>query len=44
MKDSRTMTIKGAEFKTLDNAGHAVFLDQPERFHDLLADFVKRCS
>jgi hypothetical protein len=27
-----------------DNAGRAVFLDQPAPFHDLLADFVKRCS
>lgn len=34
--------IKGAQFETIDDAGHAVFLDQPQRFHDLLADFVRR--
>jgi hypothetical protein len=28
----------------LDNAGCVVFLDHPERLHDLLADFVKRCT
>lgn len=34
--------IKDARFVTIDDAGHAVFLDQPQRFHDLLADFVQR--
>jgi non-heme chloroperoxidase len=34
--------IKDALFKTVDDAGHAVFLDQPKRFHDLLASFVRR--
>jgi hypothetical protein len=46
LEEQRQMSsvIKGPEFKMLDNAGRAVFLDRPERFHDLLADFVKRCS
>jgi len=34
--------IKDAQFETIDKAGHAVFLDQPERFQALLAAFVKR--
>lgn len=33
--------IKDAHFETIGNAGHAVFLDQPQRFHDLLAAFVQ---
>jgi non-heme chloroperoxidase len=33
--------IKGAQFEIIEDAGHAVFLDQPSRFHDLLAAFVK---
>jgi pimeloyl-ACP methyl ester carboxylesterase len=33
--------IKGARFETIKNAGHAVFLDQPARLHELLADFVR---
>ena len=34
--------IQGAQFETIDNAGHAVFLDQPQKFRELLGDFVKR--
>jgi len=34
--------IKDARFETIDGAGHAVFLDQPQRFHDLLAGFVRQ--
>jgi len=34
--------IKDARFETIDDAGHAVFLDQPQRFHDVLADFMRR--
>jgi non-heme chloroperoxidase len=36
--------IKGARFETIKDAGHAVFLDQPDRFHELLADFVQRAQ
>ena len=36
--------IKGARFETIKDAGHAVFLDQPERFHELLAEFVRRAQ
>ena len=36
--------IKGARFETIKDAGHAVFLDQPERFHELLADFMQRAQ
>lgn len=32
--------IAGARFETIDGAGHAVFLDQPARFHELLDRFV----
>jgi hypothetical protein len=34
--------IKDAKLETIDNAGHAVFIDQPQRFRSLLADFVQR--
>jgi microsomal epoxide hydrolase len=34
--------IQGARFETIDNAGHAVFLDQPGRFRELLGEFVRR--
>ena len=34
--------IAGAQFETIGGAGHAVFLDQPARFGELLAAFVKR--
>jgi non-heme chloroperoxidase len=34
--------IKDARFEAIEDAGHAVFLDQPERFRALLADFVRR--
>jgi non-heme chloroperoxidase len=34
--------IKGARFESIPDAGHAVFLDQPQRFYDLLADFVRQ--
>ena len=33
--------IRHARFETVANAGHAVFLDQPDRFEELLAGFVK---
>jgi non-heme chloroperoxidase len=36
--------IKNARLELIADAGHAVFLDQPERFNDLLADFVRRTA
>lgn len=33
--------IEGARFEIVENAGHAVFLDQPDRFHTLLVDFIE---
>ena len=33
--------IRGARFEKVDDAAHAVFLDQPDRFNDLVANFVK---
>jgi microsomal epoxide hydrolase len=36
--------IKGATFEVIADAGHAVFLDQPGRFGDLLADFIRRTA
>jgi len=35
-------TIRGARFVQIDDAAHAVFLDQPNRFAAELADFSKR--
>jgi len=32
--------IRDARFESIDDAGHAVFLDQPQRFHELLDSFV----
>lgn len=34
--------IAGARFETVADAGHALFLDQPQRFHALLAGFVRQ--
>jgi microsomal epoxide hydrolase len=34
--------IAGARFESIPDAGHAVFLDQPQRFYDVLADFVRQ--
>jgi non-heme chloroperoxidase len=34
--------IKDAKLEIIDNAGHAVFIDQPQRFRSLLADFIQR--
>ncbi len=34
--------IRGARFETVADAGHALFLDQPERFNTLLAGFLRR--
>jgi microsomal epoxide hydrolase len=36
--------IKGAKLEIIDNASHAVFIDQPQRFRSLLADFVQRAQ
>jgi non-heme chloroperoxidase len=33
--------IKDARFEIIENAGHAIFIDQPDRFRALLADFVE---
>lgn len=32
--------IRGARFETIEDAAHAVFIDQPTRFDDLLTSFV----
>ena len=44
LEEQRAMArqIAGAQFETVGPAGHAVFLDQPARFSQLLADFVRR--
>lgn len=34
--------IKGSRFETVENAGHALFLDQPVRFRELLEEFVRQ--
>jgi len=32
--------IPNARIATVENSGHAVFIDQPQRFHDLLENFL----
>jgi len=34
--------IPGARLEVVENAGHALFLDQPERFRELLTGFIER--
>jgi len=34
--------IRGARFETVADAGHALFLDQPERFNEVLLEFVSQ--
>ena len=36
--------IPGARLEIIDRAGHAVFLDQPGPFHDVLAEFVRQVA
>jgi non-heme chloroperoxidase len=36
--------IKDARLEVIADAGHAVFLDQPQRFGDLLAEFLRRVT
>lgn len=36
--------ISGARFETVADAGHAVFLDKPQRFNGLLAGFVEQLT
>jgi len=36
--------IPRARFETIEDAGHAVFLDQPDRFNDLLTSFVSKLA
>jgi microsomal epoxide hydrolase len=33
--------IPGARFEVIDDASHAVFLDQPERFRTVLTEFLE---
>ena len=35
-------SIPGARFETLEAAGHYPYLEQPERFVELVASFLKR--
>jgi len=37
---SMAAQIPGAHFEVIDDASHAVFLDQPERFHAILTEFL----
>lgn len=36
--------VRGARFEKIEDAAHAVFLDQPERFDELLEKFVKHLA
>ena len=33
--------IAGSRLEVMENAGHVLFLDQPDRFNALLTDFLK---
>jgi len=33
--------IAGSEFAVMDNVGHALFVDDPERFNALMEEFLK---
>jgi len=33
--------IAGSRLEKFEGAGHALFVDEPERFNSLLADFLK---
>ncbi len=46
LEEQREMAarIPGAKFETLAETGHAVFLDQPEKFTALLAAFAERAG
>jgi len=39
-QQAMTTAIPNARIETVENAGHAVFIDQPQRFHDLLEKFL----
>jgi microsomal epoxide hydrolase len=34
--------IRGARFEKVEDAAHAVFLDQPDRFNELVKSFVAK--
>ena len=36
--------ISGSRFEVIQDAGHAVFIDQPEHFDRLLSDFLARVA
>lgn len=46
LEEQRAMAraIAGARLEVVENAGHALFLDQPERFRELLGGFVERTA
>jgi microsomal epoxide hydrolase len=37
-------SVPGARFSTFDDAGHALFVDQAERFNQLLTEFLAGVS
>lgn len=41
-QNAMAAAIKGSTQVVIDNSGHAVFVDQPEKFDAALADFLKR--
>jgi pimeloyl-ACP methyl ester carboxylesterase len=40
-QQAETKLVRNARFVRIDDAGHAVFLDQPERFGAALSAFLK---
>jgi len=37
-------SIPGSKFLIIEGAGHAVFIDEPEKFHDALQNFLNTLS
>lgn len=44
LPDQKAMSarIRGSQFRVVDNAGHTVFVDQPEVFNQMLTDFLEK--
>ena len=43
-QQAQAKQISGAHFEKIEDAAHAVFLDQPDRFHELATTFVAKLT
>ena len=43
-QQASAVQIQGARFETIEDAAHAVFIDQPTRFNELLTSFVGKLA